>query len=481
MIEDLVHRSVRKDAVQPRTQLLGTASRQRKEDFVDQFNYDGKIREPPYSLPELARMSEVHPIHAAALEQKATDVVSNGFDIEPMPNSGAEKEQYDRIMNWWNSLFVDAESIEVLLGLQLDIETLGWGALELVRDERGTIRNIWRVHAHTIRVHEDDTFIIQIRHGINSRHVYFKRWHSSIDPTDKRLKVGGGTSDKGDNADVASEIMLFTKGSRWSIYYGVPTYIAALGDITKALAIRDYTIALFSNYREPRHLITITGINDVGADNIAQSLAEVWAESTASDPAGNIFFPIEGDASVNVESLSPPTEENTMMSANEEITKNILIAHRMPPERLGVSAEGFFGSHSLEQDQIYRNSVVRHSQSLLESRLTSLVRIEYQRTFHEEVKYQVRIKDLELLDAFMDRSAILELKNDNMISINDARQMLKLPYLEKFGDLFVADWEALLARRETQEDWAHESLQEEIEREREAEAKVGDSGGDFDF
>ena len=51
-----------------------------------------------------------------------------------------------------------------------------------------------------------------------------------------------------------------------------------------------------------------------------------------------------------------------MVQLMNSIDRQILIAHRMPPERLGISAEGFFGSHTPEQNQIYRTSVIDSEQ-----------------------------------------------------------------------------------------------------------------------
>ena len=214
----------RKMVVKTLGSLAGT-SLQKVDPFLDYSpSIYTDIRPPPYDLNQLAEMSEIHPIHSAALEQKTYDIVGQGYALEGL--EGADEYQRERIMYWWKSCFRDKDSIEALLSVWRDYETLGWGAMEVVRDTRQRVRQIFHVHANTLRVAKDDRFIVQLA---DNKMTFFKRWHPEID-VDERFysKNGKPAPDDAPTDALATEILLFTPGSRWSEFYGVPGYLSLI-------------------------------------------------------------------------------------------------------------------------------------------------------------------------------------------------------------------------------------------------------------
>ena len=470
-------------ALRPGVESPELKSKQKEDPFLEYFSYGDQIRRPPYPFEQLIAMAEIHPIHYAAINQKVCDVISKGFDLSP--NEGAEPLQYRSILNWWEGLFDEHDSIEVLQAMWEDFETIGWGTLELTRDSKGRIGRIYYIPAHTLRVCKDENLLVQIKAGSV---VYFRRWTPTSHLDEKRYLVKNGEEapERTPEDELCSEILIINRLCRWSLHYGVPGYVSGIAAVTQAVAIRDYNILLFDNYREPRHLIFISG-PDIDSEQISEELNQIWEDQLSKNPLSNIIMAIGSQAQVTIEPLSPPNEENLMVQLMNSIDRQILIAHRMPPERLGISAEGFFGSHTPEQNQIYRTSVVRNSQALLESRLTKFINAEYplysatedkENSTGEEVTYRVNFGDLEILDKEMDRSAILDLVQAEMIPLNAAKRKMSEPEVPRMGDMTLLEWQAYLEEQRTKKEWEREDYLKALEEEAAA-SEGGGSGDDF--
>ena len=241
-------------------------SKQLNDPFSDVTSYGQLIREPPYSFEQLVALSESHPTHAAAIEQKAADVIASGFNVslrqEYTDDPSAEYEDLTReVLDWWDSLFEDFTSTETLLAMWEDYEILGWGILEVARDEIDRkVRRLYHIPAHTVRVTKDGELYVQVQDG---KMVWFKAWGVE---DDFMSSTGRKAPSNAKFENLANELLVFRKPSRSSYWYGLPMYISSLAFITLTMAARNFNLEFFDNYREPRHLILISGLEtDVGA------------------------------------------------------------------------------------------------------------------------------------------------------------------------------------------------------------------------
>jgi len=353
-------------------------SKQLTEDpFANVAAYGTMVCTPPYSMEQLVLLAESHPVHAAALEQKAMDVIASGVQLEPTEDDAAE-EHKDAIMAWLNGLATDATFIEILNAMWLDYETVGWGVLEIGRDPSGVVKKMWHVPAHTVRAHQDNKRYAQMSHG---KIVWFKRWNAmteNILTSDGRVAWEGVGHDK-----LANEFLVFRKPSRRSTWYGIPTYIAALGHITLAIAARDFNIKFFSNAREPRHMIVISGVHEEKVDALLEDLGEELKtqHGAGTDPHRNLLLALSGgQVDVVIKSMALPQNDLHFTRLLELTDRNILIAHRMPPDRLGFTTRGSLGG-SVTADIIfaYKNGVIAPGQAVLADRLNRFLNEEYPR------------------------------------------------------------------------------------------------------
>jgi capsid portal protein len=268
----------------------------------------------------------------------------------------------------------------------------------------------------------------------------------------------------------ATELLIFRKPSRRSTWYGIPTYVSAIGWIMLGLTARDYNITFFTNAREPRHVFVITGL-DEEVDNMIEELANTLSQQH-KDPHRNLIIPLTGDSDVKIQRLSLNQNDLHFSRLLDKVDEEILVAHRIPPDRIGVVHRGFLGGNVAGLlNRIYKDSIVDKGQALLLDRLNKFVQNEWARLHpNDRLQWQLDLEDLDLTDESMDIDNTVKLLKFNVISINEARQRLGLLAKEEFGEMTLAQYlesigaSAEMAKAEEEEQKRAAFFEEEIAR-----------------
>ncbi len=401
-------------------------SKQLSEDpFLSIVGYGVAIPKPPYSLEQLVLLAEQHPVHAAALEQKAIDAVGSGPELRPVGDD-ADDGQKAEIEEWLDGLAEQQTLVELVHQMQLDYETVGWGLLEVVRDNRGVVRRIHHVPAHTVRAHRDNRRYVQIRQG---RQAWFKRWGVGLEEVNILLSNGRKAPESTAFEKIANELLVFVKPSRRSTWYGIPTYIAGVGYITMALSARDYNIKFFSNAREPRYILIVQGMDAEDVESTLDEL-ETSLRTQHKDPHRNMILPLTGSTTARIERVTAVQNDMHFMRLMEAADRNILASHRMPPDRLGTVMRGMLGGNvAANINRIYKDAVVVPAQAVLADRLNRFLNAEFGRTNdgkprEAELQWKLEFAALDISDESMDvANALLKVKG-NIITLNEGREAL---------------------------------------------------------
>ena len=431
------------------------ASQQLSEDPFDAIGKE--IRDPPFDLMRLASMAELHPVHSACLDQKATDVIGGGWEWQPSTDD-ADDEQREALERWWNELGGDDFTTqEVLQQFVLDYETFGTAYLELVRDPRGVVRRLAHIPAHTVRVSRKPNQLLQMREG---RKVFFKRWGfpGEIDArTGEKLPEGA-------TAFAANEILTMRRMSRRSSFYGVPGYIPAIGWVTLGLAARDYNLLFFQNRREARWAIILMNIED--SEELEESIRETM-RTELKEPHRNLLFPVEGDGKVIFHKLSEDNPDGAFRELLNICDEQVLVSHRIPGDRVGIVKRGPLGGSAAEAtNRIYKEAVVQPAQSLLASRMNRLIAQEFRKWVEARqedgalTKSEVEFPDVNPEDDILwnfaptefditeeesDLLAATQMFTSNLATLDEARSRMRLapaddedtPDEERKGDKFA--------------------------------------------
>jgi PBSX family phage portal protein len=402
-------------------------------------SYRTGLREPPYPMEQLVFLAESHPVHTAALEQKTIDILGRGLEWVPIDeNQPADDAFRDELHAWWEDLGpVDSDIDEQLYQAELDHQTIGWGLLEVVRDPSGNAKKLYHVPGHTVRAHRNGYSLCQRR---DARRQWFRRW-GAPDVNGKRIEVDSKTGSITRVSEPANDLLVIKRPAQRSSWYGIPTYVSAIGWITLALAARDDNLMFFTNRREPRWAIVMNNLAD--DPDIEDDIRRAFTVDLRY-PYRNIIIPITGPGKIDFQKLTDTKQDGSFDRLGERADKAIMIAHRVPAERLANAEVGPLGGHRTEAaSRVYKESVVQPGQEFLAKRLNRFIDVEYKKATTKAGKpkptkplpWKVALRELDIeTDREEVSLAVMEFHGD-LITLREARHKLGYgPLLEQERD-----------------------------------------------
>lgn len=394
----------------------------------DPFAYGSNgLQEPPYNPERLLALSERHTTHQAALEQKTADVIGSGWHWKETA-TGADPGQRDRLDAWLRGLAdpeKDETTLEVFQSAWDDLETLGYGAFEVARDSQNKVKRIYSANSHMVRFHKDGERLAQ---GVTGKRTWFRRWVPSSNRTYIHRKTGNilPAPEATISLERANELFVMRRRTKRSSHYGVPGYISAIGWISLSLAARDDNIMFFNNRREPRWAIILSNLEDDDG-SLEDQLRQAFSVSL-KDPHHNIFIPIEGNGKIDFKQLSQDTKDISFDRLQERATAEVLVAHKMPPDRLGAIRVGPLGGNTtVAASRVYKEAVVTPSQSFLAERINRFIAAE---SGEENIQWSWQPTELDLTEEAEDVTIVTNAWTASLMTWDEAREKLKLPRLE---------------------------------------------------
>jgi len=356
-------------------------SRQIEDPFTEQYGTLG-LKQPLYNPDTLARLLEMNVYHYRSCRTKARDTAGLGWMLTPKNDSPSD-EQRKRVEEIFDNFETPLQ--ETFTRAQLDYESIGWGAVEIVRaknEAEGEVVQIHHIPGHTVRVHVDRNKYAQVR---GAQRVWFKKFGY---PYDVHAKHGtehelGSLSSE----DRANELMMWTNYTTRSDFYGLPDVMPALGAIHGDISRRDYNIEFFNNFGVPSYAVWITGDFDPGEPDeegvtpLEKTLQQRFNE-LAKSPHSTLVMSVptpegQGDAKVDIklEPLSTDVKEASFRMYRKDNRDEVLASHAVPPYRIGIAEEGALGgSTAKESTEVYKRSVVEPRQSSIELAMNQILR-----------------------------------------------------------------------------------------------------------
>lgn len=329
---------------------------------------------PPYNPYTFLELSESCSIFQSCVEQIAEDVVGNGYTLEldeGQEENAETKAEYERIKKLLDHANPKETLREVLNKAIVDYGTVGWFGIEVV-DSKDTntkeveIAELYHLPAHTLRVHKDEGKYCQLR---NDKKMWFKDIMSEDDIDEK-----SGEEISGEDSDnKANSLIFFKRYYAKSTYYGVPNIITALGSVIGLLGIRDYNLAFFENYGVPVALITCEGDWEEGSAKKIRDWLDDEVRGSSNAHKTMVFETPEGTKFTYVP-LAVEQKEGSFKVYQQGLKDDILIAYRMPGERIGVKIVGPLGGNiATEATKIYAESVVEPLQTKFQNLINMVV------------------------------------------------------------------------------------------------------------
>lgn len=151
----------------------GEVSQQIADPFKTQALYsvsdagDFRIQTPPVNLAVLMRMPNDNSILRQCIEAMVINTEGHGHRLEYIGPEGEEKSdaalvEKEAIEDFLDSLHPELSLTEIRKRVRWDIETMGFGFIEVIRDKTGLPTGISHVPAHTMRVTNVDMELVEV-------------------------------------------------------------------------------------------------------------------------------------------------------------------------------------------------------------------------------------------------------------------------------------------------------------------------------
>lgn len=345
----------------------------------DPFGYrdgaeSGLVR-PLYDLDQLVGALENNSLHARCVRQKASDILGRGITTRQVDEGGSETSRAEDLWGGFVESVQDDDRGDGSLKERLtwaheDYESVGWAVLEVSRRKDGVIDGLWYVPGHTVRPHLDGRRFAQMRGG---KTIWFRRFGSegTVDRRD------GGWSDGrtliGDFA--GNELIVIRNHTPRSQYYGLPDHIPALAALAGWRAQAQFNLKFFDNLAIPSYAVVIEGAEIT--EDLETTIIEHF-RNLKGEPYKTLVLAVPGgqgdEASavkVRFERLSVDVKDASHRLYKQDNALEILIAHGMPPYRVGWALMGALGgATAVEMTEVYLSSMVQPRQETWEQRLT---------------------------------------------------------------------------------------------------------------
>ena len=374
---------------------------------------------PPYPPMALLNLYESNSVFWRCVNQLAIDVAGLGWSLAIQPDKKDNAAELKRINDFLIRPNPDDSFRAILKRLLIDWGSVGWFGMEVAKNNKGDIVDIYHIPAHTLKVHKSKKKYAQIR---NNKKAWFKKFGEP-----KNISSKTGEEIKGRGRNKANELIFYKNYYPKSDYYGVPNIISAIGDVVGLIGLRDYNLAFFENFGVPAALIVLEGDWEEGSQKAVSDFLN--KELKGTDNAHKTLVVEQPDnCKFQYHKLSVDVKEGSFKLYEKARQEDILIAYSMPPERIGIRVVGKLGGNVAEEaTKVYVQSVVEPLQLDMEDLINN-------KLLQSEI-YRFKFNDIDTRDLkeLVDRLGY-EIER-GMTSPNEARNELgRKPYQQ--GDKF---------------------------------------------
>ncbi|MBA7580294.1 hypothetical protein ES708_22185 [subsurface metagenome] len=378
----------------------------------------------PYAPANFLLLYEANPVFAGCVKQIARDVAGLGWKLVLKEGEKENEAERKKIQEFLDRPNPDDSLRTVLKELIIDWGVIGWWGLEVLRDAKHEVTEIFHVPAHTLKIHKGKKKFFQKR---GMKEAWFKAFG-----TEDNISAKDGKKGTYNLETRASELIFYKNYYPRSDFYGAPEILSALGSVIALTQIRDYNMSFFENYGVPAWMIVLKGNWDDDAVKTIRNFLDNEIKGTKNAKKTMVFKVEEGD-SVDSEKLSESVQEASFKAYIQLLIDDILMSYSMPGYRLGLNIVGKLGGSNIrESTEIYKNGVVEPLQEDIEDMVNH-------KLIEEGLNcksYKFKLNDLDIRDVDAEVKRYVRLFNMGAVNSNQVINFLDLgkPYPE--GDKY---------------------------------------------
>lgn len=417
--------------------------------------WEGVI-ETPYDPNRLAAILQVDTIHSRCCITKTVDAVGRPWKLMPKVEGKDDRDDNviqdeEQLINWFiESCNPDEDFEDIFYCASMDFQSVGWGAIEVVRSLNKRARYIYHVPATRIRKTKDGNFVeilpggaLRVYQAFGRKVVSKRRKDLQGNPEvfdpylDKSFvnaewnlvdKDTGELTDELENS--ANEILFIRNHHPGTVHYGIPNIVPAVGYVLSNIHIRDYLLQFFENNTIPNYAIIVKGVKL--APEVLQLIQKYFAQEIRGHAHKTLLIPLptaRSEVAIEFVKLQQVRE------AGHQVTRKnndgaIMVAHGVSPAIIGIADTANLGSgKGLSQAEIYKDRIVSPLQRLWSRKISKLFRYGL-----GVLNVQFMFDPLDIRDRATEANIYSHYQREGTLSINEVRQAAKLGEPIKDGD-----------------------------------------------
>lgn len=365
-----------------------------------------KVVEPPYCPEILKIFSQSDETNFRCIAAKSQDAVGREWKLDIVKAPGNTPDVYDSedvvnvdqlargtaqvkdaltFLNNCNDVF----KLEgVLLKAAMDLESIGWAAIEVIRSADMKVRSLDYAPADRFKVLEGWRGFVEMREG--GKKVYYQPFGQKVLST-KNINpniqegypyspdIDGDLTPSSASFNMidwetgapttnflrsASEIIWIVKHHPTTLYYGVSESIPILPKILTNMHINQYALQFFEHNTVPRYVVIIKGAKL--DDAVKTAILKYFQSEVRGRAHKTLVMPLptgRGNVDVIFQKLDADNQDGWFRESYKDNANSIRISHGVTAAIVGQSETASLGSgKGLSQAEIYKDRVVTPSQ-----------------------------------------------------------------------------------------------------------------------
>lgn len=263
------------------------------------------ITAPPFNPLTLEKLVKHNNSLGPCIEAMVTNIDGTGYEVAAVmedapgaPPSADVKSKLQILKNFFDQPYPGVSFKKIRKDLRRDMESVGYGFLEIIRNLAGEIVFLRHVDARTMRlvrldhavpvpltimrggVEREMTVMLRYRRFVqqtNLKYVFFKEFNAQLELNKNTGKWATADTPVAPQ-DRATEIMYFTVDADVNTPYGVPRWIAQLPSVLGSRQAEENNLDFFDSGGIPPFLIIVQG------GILAQETKDALDSVLSSDP-----------------------------------------------------------------------------------------------------------------------------------------------------------------------------------------------------
>ena len=386
--------------VDPNNNTLSSNALEYEDDFKDMYGSEGDTQnkvviQPPFNPLDLERIVKHNNTLEPCIEAMKTNIDGTGFELirsaedKNKDEDDSDSPKEDKDLHILKSFFAEPwpgkSFTTIRRDLRQDIETVGYGFLEVIRNPKGQIMFLRHVPAKTMRLMKLDagrTVTREVNRGgvkrsvkINLRFrrfvqkvggsvVYFKEFQADPD-LDKKTGDWAKEGTALGFAKKATEIIYFVLNKDITTPYGVPRWIAQTPSIMGSRKAEENNLSFFSSGGIPPFILIVQG--GILAQETKDALESALSSSSVTKQRGLVIEAHSSDGSIDdksnvkvqVERFGGEKQKDSQFEVYDNKCEiRIRGSFRLPPIFVGRTGEynfaSAFASYMVGEAQIFK-------------------------------------------------------------------------------------------------------------------------------